>query len=889
MGSCGWCGDRHSILMCSALEGQSNTAASNKTEPTVDEKKPNIKEQNLASLCNLPDVYLQTLRVILYSASDPKGKVVRAIIDSGSQRPYIRSETAERLRYEPTGNIEIAHSLFGGVNAKTQLHNTYLIKARSLDNSYACNFQGLDQDIICADVPSIKRAEWLEELRDENVWLCDLDSSCGSMNDSIDLLIGADIFGKLLTGRKHDLSNGLTIVETRLGWTVTGKVPMCERKDRTMTAISLLVTGSRISDFWDLDLLGIRDPIERSNQILREQTVKENFLKTVSLNENKRYTVDLPWTDDHAPVSRNFVLAKKRLENTVQKLKKDGLYDEYDRVLIEWHNDDIIELVPQEEEAEFFSHYLPHRHVVKPESTTKIRPVFDASASEKGFPSLNQCLEKGPNLIELVTTSLLRFREFNVAVVADIRRAFLQIEINQKDRDFLRFLWFVEGKLRTFRHKRVVFGLTCSPFLLEAVIELHLSNVLRDISEKSNARWSEEIVSKLLKAFYVDNCTTSVASIKELPEFISQAREIMAMGGFDLRGWEFTHDSTGKETTSVLGILFNKVSDTISINPASLKVKPFEVVTKRVILSMAHKIFDPIGSTCPVTLLPKLMLKKLHELKIDWDSPVDETVRLEFLKWYNQLNYLKDIEIPRKFGTGNYELHTFCDASKLAYATATFLRVEDGDRTQLVFIAAKARVAPNKASIPRLELLAAAIASRQTHEIVKALNYDNVPVFLWTDSTTVLAWLNRDLQWGTFVYNRVREIRRLTAAATWRHVPGDANPADLPSRGCHAKQLLDSRWWEGPKWLSDAYKDWPNPSSNIDEDEVRGELKKSAQITMLSATEQDQKIIEKFSSYNKLIRFFAIMVRFKNFKLKLKNSESKRITYQEMLGVELKF
>ena len=38
-------------------------------------------------------------------------------------------------------------------------------------------------------------------------------------------------------------------------------------------------------------------------------------------------------------------------------------------------------------------------------------------------------------------------------------------------------------------------------------------------------------------------------------------------------------------------------------------------------------------------------------------------------------------------------------------------------------------------------------------------------------------------------------------------------------------------------------------------------------------------IVEKFSSYSKMIKFFVIMIRFKNFKLRISKNKDNRITY----------
>ncbi|GFU41995.1 integrase catalytic domain-containing protein [Trichonephila clavipes] len=135
-------------------------------------------------------------------------------------------------------------------------------------------------------------------------------------------------------------------------------------------------------------------------------------------------------------------LAENRLESTKRKLIATGKFEEYQDVLDLWLSGKIVEEVNDDKEN--FVHYLPHRPVIKENSTSKIRPVFDASARTKGSPSLNDCLEKGPNFIEVIPTILNRFRKYKIGVISDIEKAFLQIGVREQDRDFLRFMWVKE-------------------------------------------------------------------------------------------------------------------------------------------------------------------------------------------------------------------------------------------------------------------------------------------------------------------------------------------------------------------------------------------------------------------------------------------------------------
>lgn len=128
------------------------------------------------------------------------------------------------------------------------------------------------------------------------------------------------------------------------------------------------------------------------------------------------------------------------------------------------------------------------------------------------------------------------------------------------------------------------------------------------------------------------------------------------------------------------------------------------------------------------------------------------------------------------------------------------------------------------------------------------------------------------------MWNRVKEIRSLSEPGQWQHVPGAMNPADLPSRGCTAKHLIESQWWEGPEWLRKPQEQWPSSDYNIDEAEVSREIKRSTIKTKIrdaplltetlvnngleTTQHEDGWYMKNLSKYSRIARMMAWVLRF---------------------------
>ncbi|KAJ8878197.1 hypothetical protein PR048_022665 [Dryococelus australis] len=141
-------------------------------------------------------------------------------------------------------------------------------------------------------------------------------------------------------------------------------------------------------------------------------------------------------------------------------------------------------------------------------------------------------------------------------------------------------------------------------------------------------------------------------------------------------------------------------------------------LTKRKIISAEHKLFDPIGFTAPVVLIPKLLIQQLWKYDLNWDAPVPGAVEKSFRKWDKSLHRLNKIAI---------------------------YRVESFLGTEVHLVEANAKVVPfKKTTTPSLELLAATIATRLASKISYHLGIDMSDIYIWSDSANIITWMQRE-------------------------------------------------------------------------------------------------------------------------------------------------
>ena len=467
-------------------------------------------------------------------------------------------------------------------------------------------------------------------------------------------------------------------------------------------------------------------------------------------------------------------------------------------------------------------YFLAHHGVRK---GPKLRVVFDAAAKFRG-KSLNDSLLSGPALQTSLPSVILKFREGEIAWASDVEAMFSRIRMRREDARYFRFLWQRKGddNILKCEMRRLPFGATCSPF-----IAIHTT---RRVAADFNS--SPDVTKAITEKMYVDDYLGSSKTVAEGVREAVGVRDTLAKGDLHLQGWisnspelltavgatpDTTTDSVGLSLDGdglekVLGIIWKPSTDTIGFRVTNVEDVQF---THAGLLSKVASIFDPQGSAAPLTVKAKIKLRLLSIRGLGWSENVVGEDRVWWERWFRSLTELNDVQFPRCLFKGETdivrtELHTFGDASEEAYAAVCYIRNIYNDGSSIVrHVKAATKLAPKKvASIPKLELNAALLASRLARTVQQALTRDVKQRFFWTDSSTVRNWIRAPAaSYQIFVANRIGEIQTLTDAAEWRFVPGKLNPADLSTRSVIEEGAIASSWLSGPDFLQEKEENWP--------------------------------------------------------------------------------
>ncbi|KAJ7992610.1 hypothetical protein DPEC_G00280470 [Dallia pectoralis] len=389
----------------------------------------------------------------------------------------------------------------------------------------------------------------------------------------------------------------------------------------------------------------------------------------------------------------------------------------------------------------------------------------------------------------------------------------------------------------------------------------HHMPVLRDLALQrhvaENSEPGEDVRVSVERCFYVDNCLQSLPSPAEARQLVDKLRNILKSGGFELRQWASNDQSVvshlpkearsdslelwitqekEEQPESTLGLSWHCPTDTLGYKHRAVK---YGTPTMRNIYKVLASQYDPLGFILPYTTRAKVLVQRLWDKRRDWDDPL---LPLDLLQawnsWEEELQSLPSINLPRCYEPKQVdrsnvirEVHVFCDASEKAYGSVAYMRTEDSNgKLHLSFIMARSRVAPKQLhSMPRLELCAAVTGAQLAKLLEKELTLKIDKTTLWTDSTTVLTWLQSEsCRFKVFVGTRVAEIQELTNCQAWRYVDSARNPADDITRGKTLQDLAKpNRWSQGPPFLLRDLEQWPvMPHTGTEEDTA--ELRKSA-------------------------------------------------------------
>ena len=565
-------------------------------------------------------------------------------------------------------------------------------------------------------------------------------------------------------------------------------------------------------------------PEDESPSLSAEQVRCWKLLQEERVFQDGYYIMPVLWKVGEPTLEPDYTHALQRLNHLMRHLQRHGMTEKYDEQIRGHINSGYLE--PVENYSGKF--YLPHFAVIREDkTTTKLRQVFDGAASRKGGRSLNSAISAGPKLITDLVQVLMYYRAHRVALAGDIREMFLQVRLFPKDRVYHHILHRKDesSPVEELQWTRHPFGSAGSPAVAIATLKLHAKDHRHEYPVAARDVLQHSLVDDILSSFpteeeavlarqeWSEMCSKAGMQVRK---FITNSPEVFEQIPPELREKKAdlsidVQDLDGEHMLKTLGMKYNVKADEFSYSLDLSDSPSVEDWTKRTILTCYARFYDPLGLLAPFTLIPRRIFQGLWREERGWDDKLGKIT--EWQEWLESAeNDVHKIRIPRcvtrllRDGSAKIQdqtLHAFADASSQALGVAIYLVTvyEDG-KVVTNNVRSRSKLAQLKpTTVPRLELAAAVMAVETAQNVISTYGVDKITYY--TDSTTTLLWLRTlHRQLKQFVANRVMKILSRSKLEDWLYVNTSENPADIPSRGALAAELLESSlWWQGPEFL----------------------------------------------------------------------------------------
>ena len=731
-------------------------------------------------------------------------------------------------------NAELSVVKVGGVNEKLISRKYKLTLIGKKGQELQIDVYGIDQ--ITSDIQAIN-LDGIHRLF-RNVTKEEITRPTGE----VDVLIGFEYAG--FHPQTEQSSEHLLLLKNRFGKCIGGTHPQIKRTNERHELNSVQVlhsTSSTVEDFYNIENLGIEcNPrcggckCGKCSLGSKNYTIKEDKeLALIEKNhhydqEAKRWIAEYPWIRDPKDLPDNKMAAFAKLISTERRLAKNSEHAKvYKEQIQDMVNRGVARKLTKTELRNYKGpiHYISHHEVLKPDSkSTPVRIVFNSSAKYMGHV-LNENWAKGPDLLNNILAVLLRFREYEVAFIGDIKKMYHTVATNVLDQHTHRFLW---RDMETTQEpdiyviQRVSFGDKPSGAIATVA--------LRKTAEMGKDQFPEAS-QVILNNTYMDDIIDSVNNRTKAKQITDDIEKLLNKGGFKLKEWTYSEDRSSRHepkipmepstaTEKVLGVIWDPTTDNfhykvkLSFSPKKkntrthkdatpANVQPTysvpEVLTKRMILSQVNSIYDPLGLAGPYTVRAKILMRKLrtYETKLDWDDPISEEYGREWMTFFNDLPEMEKITVKRCLkphnAIGDPILIIFSDGSNNAYGACAYVRWELSTREFVSYIIlSKNRLAPVKRmSIDRIELCGAVLNKRLKTVLQQQCRYKFQRYYHIVDSQIVHAMIHKETYgFNTFAATRVGEIQEGTEKNDWYWTESKNNIADWLTRGKEQSTLM---------------------------------------------------------------------------------------------------